>query len=60
MTPRRTVHCAWRQLTGGCIDEHVAGLLLKAMAPAAVEVSLAAAEQVRHSARRQTGSGSSA
>lgn len=35
-----------QQLAGGCIDEHVAALLLQAMAPAAVEVSLAAAEQV--------------
>jgi hypothetical protein len=35
-----------QQVAGGCIDEHVAALLLQAMAPAAVEVSLAAAEQV--------------
>ncbi|HEV2254691.1 MAG TPA: recombinase family protein [Streptosporangiaceae bacterium] len=34
-----------QQLAGGCVDEHVAGLLLEAMAPAALEVSLAAAEQ---------------
>jgi DNA invertase Pin-like site-specific DNA recombinase len=37
-------HC--QQLAGGCVDAHVTGLLLAAMAPAAVEVSLAAAEQV--------------
>ncbi|MGW4563965.1 recombinase family protein [Streptomyces sp. NPDC004561] len=35
-----------QQLAGGCVDEHVTALLLQAMAPAAVEVSLAAAEQV--------------
>jgi DNA invertase Pin-like site-specific DNA recombinase len=34
-----------QQLAGGCVDEHVTGLLLKAMAPAALEVCLAAAEQ---------------
>lgn len=37
-------HC--QQLAGGCVDAHVTGLLLAAMAPAAVEVSLAVAEQV--------------
>jgi DNA invertase Pin-like site-specific DNA recombinase len=35
-----------QQLAGGCVDEHVADLLLAAMAPAALEVSLAAAGQV--------------
>jgi DNA invertase Pin-like site-specific DNA recombinase len=35
-----------QQLAGGCVDAHVTDLLLKAMAPAALEVSLAAAEQV--------------
>src|SRR5213075_2151774 len=30
---------------GSCVDTHVTGLLLAAMAPAALEVSLAAAEQ---------------
>jgi hypothetical protein len=35
-----------QQLAGDCVDEHVTALLLAAMAPAAVEVSLAAAEQV--------------
>jgi DNA invertase Pin-like site-specific DNA recombinase len=34
------------QLAGGCVDAHVTGLLLAAMAPAALEVSLAAAGQV--------------
>src|SRR5215475_1958330 len=35
-----------QQLAGGCVDAHVTGLLLAAMAPAALEVSLAAAGQV--------------
>jgi DNA invertase Pin-like site-specific DNA recombinase len=35
-----------QQLAGPCVDTHVTGLLLAAMAPAALEVSLAAAEQV--------------
>jgi DNA invertase Pin-like site-specific DNA recombinase len=35
-----------QQLAGPCVDTHVSGLLLAAMAPAALEVSLAAAEQV--------------
>jgi DNA invertase Pin-like site-specific DNA recombinase len=34
-----------QQLAGSCVDEHVTGLLLAAMAPAALEVSLAAAGQ---------------
>ena len=34
-----------QQITGSCVDAHVTGLLLAAMAPAALEVSLAAAEQ---------------
>jgi DNA invertase Pin-like site-specific DNA recombinase len=34
-----------QQLASGCVDAHVAGLLLAAMAPAALEVSLAAAGQ---------------
>jgi DNA invertase Pin-like site-specific DNA recombinase len=34
-----------QQLASGCVDAHVAGLLLQAMAPAALEVSLAAAGQ---------------
>lgn len=34
-----------QQLAGPCADAHVTGLLLAAMAPAALEVSLAAAEQ---------------
>jgi DNA invertase Pin-like site-specific DNA recombinase len=32
-----------QQLAGSCVDKHVAGLLLAAMAPAALEMSLAAA-----------------
>jgi len=35
-----------QQLAGGCADAHVTGLLLDAMAPTALEVSLAAAEQI--------------
>ncbi|MGW3152582.1 recombinase family protein [Streptomyces sp. NPDC001177] len=35
-----------QHLAGGCVDAHVTSLLLQAMSPAAVEVSLAAAEQV--------------
>ncbi|MBW8767381.1 MAG: recombinase family protein [Geodermatophilales bacterium] len=35
-----------QQLAGACLDAHVAELLLAAIAPAALEVSLAAAEQV--------------
>jgi len=34
-----------QQLAGSCVDAHVTGLLLAAMAPAALEVSLAAAGQ---------------
>jgi hypothetical protein len=34
-----------QQLAGSCLDEHLTGLLLAAMAPAALEVSLAAAGQ---------------
>ena len=34
-----------QQLAGSCVDGYVTGLLLDAMAPAALEVSLAAAEQ---------------
>ena len=34
-----------QQLSGTCVDEYVSGLALQAMAPAALEVSLAAAEQ---------------
>jgi hypothetical protein len=34
-----------QQLAGSCVDGHVTGLLLDALAPAALEVSLAAAEQ---------------
>ena len=36
-----------QQLAGPCVDAHVTGLLLAAMAPAALEVSLAAAGQVQ-------------
>ncbi len=36
-----------QQLVGPCVDTHVTGLLLQAMAPAALEVSLAAATQVQ-------------
>jgi hypothetical protein len=36
-----------QQLAGPCVDAHVTGLLLQAMAPAALEVSLAAATQVQ-------------
>jgi DNA invertase Pin-like site-specific DNA recombinase len=35
-----------QQLAGGCVDAHVTALVLAAVAPAALEVSLAAAEQV--------------
>jgi hypothetical protein len=35
-----------QQLAGGCVDAYVSGLLLQAVAPAALEVSLAAAGQV--------------
>jgi DNA invertase Pin-like site-specific DNA recombinase/DNA-binding MarR family transcriptional regulator len=35
-----------QQLAGGCVDGHVTGLVLAAAAPAALEVSLAAAGQV--------------
>src|SRR6266567_1504530 len=35
-----------QQLAGSCLDGHVTGLLLDALAPAALEVSLAAAGQV--------------
>jgi DNA invertase Pin-like site-specific DNA recombinase len=35
-----------QQLAGSCLDGHVTGLLLAALAPAALEVSLAAAGQV--------------
>ena len=34
-----------QQLSGTCVDQYVSGLALQAMAPAALEVSLAAAEQ---------------
>jgi DNA invertase Pin-like site-specific DNA recombinase len=34
-----------QQLAGTCVDDYVSGLALQAMAPAALEVSLAAAEQ---------------
>lgn len=34
-----------QQLSGTCLDEYVSGLALEAMAPAALEISLAAAEQ---------------
>jgi DNA invertase Pin-like site-specific DNA recombinase/DNA-binding MarR family transcriptional regulator len=34
-----------QQLAGPCVDEYVSGLALQAMAPAALEVSIAAAEQ---------------
>ena len=34
-----------QQLAGRCVDDYVSGLALQAMAPAALEVSLAAAEQ---------------
>lgn len=37
---------ACQQLAGGRVDDHVTALLFQAMAPAALEVSLAAAEQV--------------
>ena len=40
-----------QQLAGPCVDAHVTGLLLAAMAPAALEVSLAAAGQGRGPAR---------
>jgi DNA invertase Pin-like site-specific DNA recombinase len=36
-----------QQLAGGCVDAHVTALLLSALAPAALEVSLVAAEQVQ-------------
>jgi hypothetical protein len=36
-----------QQLAGGCADAHVTGLLLDAMAPTALEVSLAAVEQIQ-------------
>ncbi|WP_018639959.1 recombinase family protein [Parafrankia elaeagni] len=35
-----------QQLAGDCLDTHVTGLLLAALTPAALEVSLAAADQV--------------
>jgi hypothetical protein len=34
-----------QQLSGACVDEYASGLALQAMAPAALEISLAAAEQ---------------
>jgi DNA invertase Pin-like site-specific DNA recombinase/DNA-binding MarR family transcriptional regulator len=37
-----------QQLAGPCVDEYVSGLALRAMAPSALEVSLAAAEQEEH------------
>lgn len=37
-----------QQLSGACLDRYVTGLLLAAMAPAALDVSLAAAEQAQH------------
>lgn len=49
-------HCDWehahyggqlcQQLAGACLDEHITDLVLAAIAPAALEVSLHAAEQV--------------
>ena len=36
-----------QQLAGSCVDAHVTGLLLQAVAPAALEISLAAAGQVQ-------------
>ena len=49
-----------QQLAGPGVDAHVTGLLLQAMAPAALEVSLAAAGQAEPSGHRWTGSGGSA
>jgi Recombinase zinc beta ribbon domain/Recombinase len=43
-----------RQLAGSCVDAHVVGLLLAAVAPAALEVSLAAAGLPRPSVPRRT------
>ena len=37
-----------QQLSGPCIDDYVSGLALRAMAPSALEFSLAAAEQEEH------------
>jgi DNA invertase Pin-like site-specific DNA recombinase len=37
-----------QQLAGGCVDAYVSDLLLTAMAPAALEVSIATADQVQH------------
>ncbi|MER5916605.1 recombinase family protein [Streptomyces sp. NPDC001982] len=37
-----------QQLSGTCVDRYVTGLLLAAMAPAALEVSLQAVEQAQH------------
>ncbi|MFD8396660.1 hypothetical protein ACFV2N_47820 [Streptomyces sp. NPDC059680] len=37
-----------QQLAGACLDRYATGLLLAAVAPAALEVSLAAAEQAQH------------
>ncbi len=37
-----------QQLAGACLDEHITGLVLTAIAPASLELSLAAAEQVEH------------
>jgi DNA invertase Pin-like site-specific DNA recombinase/DNA-binding MarR family transcriptional regulator len=42
-----------QQLSGTCVDDYVSSLVLQAMAPAALEVSLAAAEQEEH-ARSET------
>jgi DNA invertase Pin-like site-specific DNA recombinase len=49
-----------QQLAGPSVDAHVTGLLLTAMAPAALEVSLAAAGNFEASANKPTGSGGSA
>jgi DNA invertase Pin-like site-specific DNA recombinase len=54
---RQVYHCRWeqahyggrvcQQLAGGCLDAYVAGLVLAALTPAAVQVSMAAAEQIQ-------------
>ncbi|MFE0042657.1 recombinase family protein [Streptomyces albireticuli] len=48
-----------QQMAGTCVDRYVAGLLLAAVAPAALEVSLQAAEQAQHQREQWTGSGAS-
>jgi DNA invertase Pin-like site-specific DNA recombinase len=55
---RHVYQCDWesahygrarcQQLAGACLDEHVTGLVLTAIAPASLQLSLAAAEQVEH------------